>query len=119
MRSVPIGPFGETLTWPSPSSRAGPAKKSGWRPIQAARCSSMTSCVLATARRLLAVLAQAVAVAREHAAQPAADEPARADDEDVARERRHPVDGDEHRDGPAEGRERPQRGQTGLRRAAR
>ena len=39
----PIGPFGETFTWPSASSGDVPTKKSGWRAIHARWCSSMRS----------------------------------------------------------------------------
>ena len=45
---VPIGPFGETLTWPSPASGAVPTKNIAWRAIQARWCSSMRSKTLAT-----------------------------------------------------------------------
>jgi hypothetical protein len=42
-RSEPIGPFGEALTWPSPSSGAVAVKNSGWRAIHSRRCPSISS----------------------------------------------------------------------------
>src|SRR3954454_4079046 len=43
IRRLPIGPFGETLTWPSSPLGAVPTKNSRWRPIQAASLSSIAS----------------------------------------------------------------------------
>jgi hypothetical protein len=40
---LPIGPFGETLTWPSSARGAVPTKKSACRAIQARWWSSMRS----------------------------------------------------------------------------
>ena len=42
-RSEPIGPFGETLTWPSPASGAVPTKNSAWRAIHSRWMSVMPS----------------------------------------------------------------------------
>src|SRR5918996_6658469 len=42
-RSDPIGPFGETLTWPSAASGALPTKYIGWLAIHVARRSSIVS----------------------------------------------------------------------------
>ena len=39
----PIGPFGETLTWPSPSSGALPTKNIACRAIHSRWCSEMPS----------------------------------------------------------------------------
>ena len=49
IRSVPIGPFGETFTWP-PSLGAVATKNSRCRPIQAASFSSISSKSFPTGR---------------------------------------------------------------------
>ena len=42
-RREPIGPFGETFTWPSPASGAVATKNIDWRPTQSRRWSVISS----------------------------------------------------------------------------
>src|SRR5215207_1055196 len=51
-RSVPIGPFGDRLTWPSSPRGAVATKNSRWRAIQARWCSSIRSYTRPTAATL-------------------------------------------------------------------